>query len=237
MSIILPISAENEIAESHRSRRRRATQLGFAAPDGPVVAAANMPTIFTHPAVPLALGLGPTRQTVSWRLLWAGVICSVVPDLDVVAFQFGIPYGHAFGHRGFTHSIFFAVLLALLAVAMCRSLKSRATIAFTFIFICTLSHGVLDAMTTGGLGVAFLWPLEQRYFLPWRFIQVSPIGLSFFSSRGLAVIWAELLWIWLPVLIVAACGFFGRRIYARAESHARLRTSQHTSHSERQSRD
>ena len=196
-----------------------------------------MPTIFTHPAVPLALGLAPARHTVSWRLLWAGVVCSVAPDLDVIAFHFGIPYGHAFGHRGFTHSVFFAVALALLAVAMHRPLKARATIAFVFIFICTVSHGVLDAMTTGGLGIAFLWPLEQRYFLPWRFIQVSPIGFSFFSSWGLAVLRAELLWIWLPASIVAACGFFARRMYARtelpAQSHVQLRTGQSGDHNQR----
>lgn len=176
-----------------------------------------MPTIFTHPAVPLALGLTAARQTISRRLLWAGVICSVIPDLDVIAFQFDIPYGHGFGHRGFTHSIVFALLLGLLAVAMRRTLKARAAIAFAFVFICTLSHGVLDAMTTGGLGVAFLWPYEQRYFLPWQFIQVSPIGFSFFSPWGLAVLRAELLWIWLPAFIIAACGFFGRRIYLRAK--------------------
>jgi inner membrane protein len=189
-----------------------------------------LPTIFTHPAVPLAFGLAPARQTLSWRLLWAGVICSVAPDLDIIAFHFDIPYGHVFGHRGFTHSVFFAIALALLAVAMHRPLKARAKIAFVFIFICTLSHGVLDAMTTGGLGIAFLWPLEQRYFLPWRFIQVSPIGFSFFSSWGLAVLRAELLWIWLPAFIIAACGFFARRLRARAEplmqSHVQLRTGQ-----------
>ena len=179
-----------------------------------------MTTIFTHPAVPLALGLARARQTVSPRLLLAGVMCSVIPDIDVIAFQFDIPYRHGFGHRGFTHSIVFAGLLGLLAVALHRSLKARATFAFAFVFICTLSHGVLDAMTTGGLGVAFLWPSEQRYFLPWRFIQVSPIGFSFFSPWGLAVLRAELLWIWLPALTIAVCGLFGRRIYARAKSPA-----------------
>jgi inner membrane protein len=151
-----------------------------------------------------------------------------------MAFHFDIPYGHAFGHRGFTHSVFFAIALALLAVAMHRPLKARVTIAFVFIFICTLSHGVLDAMTTGGLGIAFLWPLEQRYFLPWRFIQVSPIGFSFFSSWGLAVLRAELLWIWLPAFIIAGCGFFARRLHARAgppmQSHVQLRTGQSGDH-------
>jgi inner membrane protein len=48
------------------------------------------------------------------------------------------------------------------------------------------SHGILDAMTNGGLGVALLSPLDTtRYFRPWRPIQVSPISLRrFFSDEG-----------------------------------------------------
>jgi inner membrane protein len=44
------------------------------------------------------------------------------------------------------------------------------------------SHGILDAMTDGGLGVAFFSPFDDtRCFFPFRPIKVSPIGLSFFS--------------------------------------------------------
>jgi len=42
----------------------------------------------------------------------AGVACSVMPDLDVIGFRFGIRYGDFWGHRGFTHSLLFAALLA-----------------------------------------------------------------------------------------------------------------------------
>jgi inner membrane protein len=77
-----------------------------------------------------------------------------------------------------------------------------------YFFLATASHGFLDAMTDGGLGVAFFSPFNNtRYFLPWRPIRVSPIGVTrFFSHRGLEVIRSELLWIWLPsaLLIVSA---------------------------------
>jgi inner membrane protein len=54
------------------------------------------------------------------------------------------------------------------------------------------SHGVLDAMTTGGLGVEFFWPVDtHRYFLPWRFIPVAPLGARMFSARGLSVLLTE----------------------------------------------
>jgi inner membrane protein len=74
---------------------------------------------------------------------------------------------------------------------------------------------LLDAMTDGGLGVAFFAPFDNhRYFLPWTPIRVSPIGLGrFFTSRGSAVIRSELLWIWLPVgaLVVSALLLRSRR--------------------------
>lgn len=64
-----------------------------------------MPPVFTHPAVPLAIGVGLGRGAVSGRLLACGVIGSVLPDLDVLAFRFGIPYAAEFGHRGVSHSL------------------------------------------------------------------------------------------------------------------------------------
>src|SRR5262249_59805525 len=74
---------------------------------------------------------------------------------------------------------------------------------FSYFFAVTTSHGILDAMTDGGLGIAFFAPFDDtRYFLPFRPIKVSPIGLSFFSARGLDVIRSEFLWVCLPPAII-----------------------------------
>ncbi len=55
------------------------------------------------------------------------------------------------------------------------------------------SHGLLDAMTDGGKGVALLWPLTtKRFFFAWRPIPVAPIGAGFLSLRGLRVALVEL---------------------------------------------
>lgn len=60
-------------------------------------------------------------------------------------------------------------------------------------------------MTDGGLGVAFFAPFDDtRYFFPFRPIKVSPIGLSFFSARGLDVMWSEFLSVCIPAAIIAA---------------------------------
>ncbi len=79
----------------------------------------------------------------------------------------------------------------------------------------TLSHGLLDALTDGGLGIAFFAPFnETRYFFPWRPIMVSPIGLSqFFSSWGLGVLLSELIWIGIPVTF----WLLGQRMMRRRE--------------------
>jgi inner membrane protein len=71
--------------------------------------------------------------------------------------------------------------------------------------VVTASHGILDALTNGGRGIAFFAPFSNhRYFFPWRPIQVSPIGVGFFSARGLRALASESLWIWLPSAIMAA---------------------------------
>ena len=167
-----------------------------------------MPSLVSHPAVPLALAalLPPELRLPSLILL--GIACSVLPDLDVVGFWFGVPYRHALGHRGLSHSIAFAVCLSacltwLFPLAGEPEQASRLLL-FGFLFLSTLSHGILDALTSGGLGVAFFAPFDNsRYFFPWRPIRVSPISVSgFFSSRGLQVLRSELQWIWLPAALV-----------------------------------
>jgi inner membrane protein len=165
-----------------------------------------MPSILSHPAVPLALALGLGRQVVSERLLLAGVAASVVPDLDVVAFRLGIPYADDLGHRGFTHSLPFAAFVALAAACAFRALRTTFTRAFWFVLVATASHGILDSFTNGGLGVAFFWPWSgERYFAPIRVIEVSPLSIQrFISEEGARVVLSELIWVWAPCALLAA---------------------------------
>jgi inner membrane protein len=134
--------------------------------------------------------------------------CAVVPDIDVIGFQFGIHYGDLLGHRGITHSLAFAAVLSILVAACVPSRNLQGTkrrILALFLFVATASHGVLDAMTNGGLGVAFFAPFSSaRYFLPFRPVQVSPISIAaFFTHRGVEVLESELLWIGIPSLVWA----------------------------------
>lgn len=147
------------------------------------------------------------RPGIPKRVWVVGAVCSAIPDLDVLGFRFGIRYGDFWGHRGFTHSLAFAALLAGVVVVLefRQALPSVSRYyLWTYFFLATASHGLLDAMTDGGLGVAFFSPFDnRRYFLPWRPIRVSPIGFGrFFTERGLAVMKNELLWVWIPAVAV-----------------------------------
>ena len=146
------------------------------------------------------------------KITFLAILCSVIPDADVLAFKFGIPYGHMFGHRGFTHSIFFGIIFGLL-VAFIFHRKNQIKFALIYMLAC-VSHPVLDAMTTGGKGVAFLAPFsDDRFFFPWRFIQVSPMSIRrFFSEWGIEVLVSEFIFIWIPCLLLLALNWGVRKM-------------------------
>jgi inner membrane protein len=163
-----------------------------------------MPTIFTHAVVPLALGLALGRSAIPPRLIAAGMFVAMAPDFDTAAFKLGIAYADQFGHRGASHSLLFALAIGLLGAVSAPWLRTTRWRALLWLTCCTASHPLLDALTNGGLGVALLWPWSHaRFFAPWRPIAVSPIGAGFFSLRGLAVLWSELKWVWLPFAALA----------------------------------
>ena len=172
-----------------------------------------MPTILTHAAVPLALRLGLGGKTVPARLLACGAIASMIPDLDVIGMRLGVAYSSDFGHRGFTHSLLFAALVALAGACFHRRLRSGFVGAFLFLFAAAASHGLLDTFTNGGRGVELLWPwASERYFAPVRPIEVSPLSIrGLFSPRGAEVLKSEVMWVWLPALAAGFALFAARR--------------------------
>lgn len=114
---------------------------------------------------------------------------SLLPDLDVLAFALDIPYAHAFGHRGASHSLAAALALGVLALAPPSERRLRTAL---FVALVAASHSLLDALTDGGLGVALLWPFSgARFFAPWQPIPVAPLGTNMLSARGLYVIAVE----------------------------------------------
>ncbi len=174
-----------------------------------------MPTIMTHAVVGAALGAAaPARRRPA--LFWA-LSCglAMLPDIDVVGVWMGVRSPSMWSHRGVTHSVAAAVAAGLVAgwfsARACAASRGRLAAYFALVMA---SHGLLDACTNGGSGVAFFAPFTAgRSFLPWRPIEVTPLGLAFFGARGLRVLASEARWVWLPALAfaVAAGWLTGRR--------------------------
>ncbi|MGB0896112.1 MAG: metal-dependent hydrolase [Flavobacteriaceae bacterium] len=160
-----------------------------------------MASVFGHALVGGTLSKVLDRKS-SRIVLLCAILSSMLPDVDVLSFKLGYAYEHWLGHRGVTHSVLFAVVWAMLLSVVFGGAKKL--LFFTIVFLATLSHGVLDAMTNGGLGVGFFIPFETtRHFFCYRPIQVSPIGVErFFSEWGMKVVLSEVIWIGLPCMVV-----------------------------------
>ena len=128
-----------------------------------------MASVFGHVAVAYAMGKTLNSGLASIWFWMLTVLCCLLPDADVVGLVFGIPYEHVLGHRGLTHAIAFAMLLGIVvpkvAVPAIHCWSARYGILAVYFGLVTLSHGLLDALTDGGLGVAFFAPFDAtRYF-------------------------------------------------------------------------
>ena len=176
-----------------------------------------MATAFTHAFAAMALGKMASEKERGWRFWVLAAGSAVIPDGDVIGFAFGVEYDAFLGHRGFFHSLLFALIWALFVVLLeFRQTRGRELCwLIGFFFVAMASHGVLDAMTNGGLGVAFFSPFDTtRYFFGWRPLEVSPISIAhFFDRGGGAVLASEFRYVWLPLSSRWFCVWTARRFF------------------------
>src|SRR5882762_1320999 len=122
-----------------------------------------MATIISHSIAALAVGKAVAPPDMPLKFWIATAVCAALPDLYVVSFAFDIPYGDMLGHRGITHSLPFALALALVIVLLffreAPMFAGPWWLLVIYFFVVTASHAVLDALTNGGLGV--LCALQQ----------------------------------------------------------------------------
>lgn len=168
-----------------------------------------MASIFGHCVLGATLGklLLPDRHY--WPYWVLAAACAFLPDADVVGFKFHVAYSSLWGHRGLSHSLLAAGVVASIGTGLCRlrqgTIPSPPPVRlWLLLFLATASHGVLDAMTTGGLGVAFYSPFRpERYFFDFRPIAVSPIGVkNFLGEWGARVLRSEVNWVLVPCLVM-----------------------------------
>jgi inner membrane protein len=177
-----------------------------------------MASAFSHAFASVAIGSvvlaiaapSPTESNRlgSWKFWSLAAFCAAIPDIDAIGYWMGVPYDSLWGHRGITHSFFVAFLLPALVMYLFYRYEKPFSrlwwLLYITFFLSTASHSLLDACTTGGLGVAFFAPFwDERYFFPWKVIRVSPISITrFFSEKGLKVLESEFFWIWIPSLVI-----------------------------------
>ena len=97
-------------------------------------------------------------------ILW-GAIAGTLPDLDVLLRYFTDEISSTQMHRGFSHSIVFAVLIAPLLGWIAKKIHFKLKeVSFKdwkkLFFWTTVTHPLLDAHTTWG--TQFFWPFNYR---------------------------------------------------------------------------
>jgi inner membrane protein len=173
-----------------------------------------MPSLFGHALAGVAIhSLALPGKQKSRRTIALSLVCALIPDLDWFMSFFPISTRHFLNHRGVTHSLVAAVLIAIGAVILGFSRKERSKPIWICMLACAFSHCLLDACTLGGVGVALFTPVTAvRFVCDFQPIRVGPIPLNWHLFQPfLAGLWTELLWIGLPsvVMLAAARGYHG----------------------------
>jgi len=109
-----------------------------------------------------AVGEAVLGRKVGNKAILYGAIAGTIPDLDIFSSYFTDTVSALEIHRGFTHSIFFSVLLAPIfgwIVSKYETYKNFKGWAWLF-FWAFITHSVLDAHTTWG--TQLFWPMDYR---------------------------------------------------------------------------
>lgn len=171
----------------------------------------------THAVVPIAAAIAFGNPAGSKRLLAAAVIAAMIPDLDVLMRPlFNVPLSSVYGHRGAFHSLFFAILAGMVTTGFHSHLKATRLAAAIAAAAAMASHGLLDMLTTNGLGVAYLWPISSmRIYADWRLLPGSVESNGFRAAAIISRLGLEWHRVIAPMLVVAIVIRLGRRLARR----------------------
>lgn len=123
-----------------------------------------------------AVGEAVLGKKVGNKSIFWGAIAGTIPDLDTIPGQFMDTVSRLSIHRGFSHSIVFAVLMAPLLAWVVRRIykKDKGTYwGWTQLFFWGIfTHPLLDIFTTWG--TQLFWPLDWRIALHSIFV-IDPL--------------------------------------------------------------
>lgn len=109
-----------------------------------------------------AVGEAVLGKKIGNKAIVLGAIAGTIPDMDVAANYFTDTVTALEMHRGFTHSIVFAVVFGLFFGWLLSLWDKRATLKeWSWLwFLCFITHPLLDAHTTWG--TQLFWPFDLR---------------------------------------------------------------------------
>lgn len=164
-----------------------------------------MPMTTTHALLPIAVAVAVARRPVPWKLVVVASIAAAAPDVDSIFKKLVSIQSHSlWDHRGATHSLFTALSAGLLAAAMHRLLQVRALTAGVVVAAAMASHGLLDMMARGGLGVAYLWPVSSaRLIADWQWIHTAPVHRAQLVADVMVRLRLELWQLIVPMFAIA----------------------------------
>ena len=165
-----------------------------------------MPSAISHAAVAIAAGSVFSPRPIPRQFWLVTIACAVIADFDLILFLQGVPYEHFFGHRGFFHSLFFGLLISIGATRYIMSIQGQVPGSWvrylSLFFIVSACHGLLDALSSGSIGVALFSPfVSTRYAFPWQPISMMRARV-FLSTWNFAAVRSEFFWVWLPSLLI-----------------------------------
>lgn len=172
-----------------------------------------MATTYTHAVVGFGIAQVYTPGRLRWLYWTLAALLAIFPDFDVFS---SAAYGALMGHRGITHTLVVALWMAFLVASLSyRPLKGNLWALTGIFFLASASHGLLDALTRGGMPIPFFWPLTDERYGNWGPIPVSDLAFEIPDPSRSRALRSELLWVWLPTGILVGALMIGRLVRGR----------------------
>lgn len=121
-----------------------------------------------------AIGNAVAGRKLKNKALFYGALAGTIPDLDILVGMFVDPIKAVEIHRGLSHSVFFALILAGFLGWGVSKIERKSNLSFKegfwLFFLGLFTHALLDVFTTWGTRV--LWPF---YSYPFAFKSIFVI--------------------------------------------------------------
>lgn len=172
-----------------------------------------------------AVGEAVAGRKIGAKAALLGAIGGTIPDLDVFLRFFYDPLDGALVHRGFSHSLLFAILAGFILMFVSLSLSKKeyaARMWFWLWFLSIVTHPLLDIFTN--YGTQFFWPFDWRltfntvfvidplYTIPFMVLLIGALFMKRESKR-------RKIWNWIGISYSSAYLLWGVLIKCLVYSH------------------